>query len=68
MSDKYQKGYNANLIDGEKKWTTQELTAEFSVHGFLAPFVSVTRKADGVKGTLEFTHSPRFYFNFVAEE
>jgi hypothetical protein len=27
----------------------------------------VTRKADGVKGSMEFTHNPRFYFNFVAD-
>ncbi len=57
----------ADLIDADKKWSTQELTAEFSVHGFLAPFVSVTRKSDGKRGTLEFTHSPRLYFNFVPD-
>jgi hypothetical protein len=25
------------------------------------------RKSDGVKGSLEFTHNPRVYFNFVAD-
>jgi len=25
----------------------------------------VIRKSDGVKGTLEFIHQPRFYFGFV---
>ncbi len=45
-------------------WDTQELTAEFQVHSFLAPFVRVSRKSDGQKGTLEFTHYPRFYFRF----
>ena len=45
-------------------WTTQELARDFAVLGFLAPFVVVRRKADGVKGSLEFQHSPRYYFGF----
>ena len=45
-------------------WSTDELQAEFKVLGFGAPFVSVERKSDGVKGSLEFQHMPRFYFNF----
>lgn len=48
-------------------WTTQELAAEFDVIGFMAPIVVVRRKADGVKGSLEFQHNPRFYFNFVPD-
>jgi hypothetical protein len=47
-------------------WSTSELGADFEVLGFLAPFVHVRRKADGVTGTMIFTHSPRFYFNFTA--
>jgi hypothetical protein len=46
-------------------WTTQELGTDFEVIGFMAPFVVVRRKADGVKGSLEFQHNPRFYFNFA---
>jgi hypothetical protein len=45
-------------------WNTQELSQEFEVIGFLAPFVVVCRKSDGKKGSLEFQHNPRFYFNF----
>jgi len=45
-------------------WSTEELTEEFSVSGFAAPFVAVTRKSDGQKGLLEFQHSPRFYYGF----
>ena len=45
--------------------TTDEVREKFEVISFLAPFVMVKRKADGVKGTLEFTHMPRFYFGFV---
>lgn len=46
------------------RWTTDELIEQFEVRGFAAPFVVVRRKADGVEGSLEFTHSPRVYFNF----
>jgi hypothetical protein len=53
-----------DLAKAEQRWTTEELGREFIVHSFLAPFVRVTRVADGVLGTMEFTHSPRFYFNF----
>ena len=45
-------------------WDTAELTKEFIPSNFLAPFVMVTRKSDGVKGMLMFTHMPRFYFKF----
>lgn len=47
-----------------KVWTTDEMTAEFSVEGFMAPFVVAARKSDGVRGSLEFGGRPRFYFNF----
>jgi hypothetical protein len=47
-----------------KVWDTQELQKAFSVQGFMAPFVVVTRKSDNKKGSLEFQHLPRFYFNF----
>ena len=48
-------------------WETDELTKDFTVHSFLAPFVLVTRKSDDVKGVLSFQHRPRFYFNFMEE-
>ena len=47
-----------------KVWSSQDLADDFEVVGFLAPYVVVRRKADGVKGSLEFQHQPRFYFNF----
>lgn len=52
---------------GGETWDTAELQRDFSVMAFLAPFVVVTRRADGVRGLLEFTHSPRMYFGFVAD-
>jgi hypothetical protein len=48
-------------------WDTDEMTTEFQAVGFMAPFVVVNRRSDGVKGSLEFSHSPRFYFNFQEE-
>ena len=49
-------------------WSTQELRQEFEVIGFMAPHVVVRRKSDGRKGSLEFQHSPRFYFGFSPHE
>jgi hypothetical protein len=45
-------------------WSTSELAEEFEVIGFMAPLVVVRRRSDGRKGSLEFQHNPRFYFNF----
>ncbi len=50
---------------GDKVWDTNQLTAEFDVDGFLAPYVSVIRKRDGAKGLMLFQHQPRFYFGFT---
>lgn len=48
-------------------WDSEQLTTEFTVQAFLAPFVEVRRKTDGKKGTLMFQHAPRFYFRFESE-
>ncbi|HET6574106.1 MAG TPA: hypothetical protein VFG68_10920 [Fimbriiglobus sp.] len=45
-------------------WTTADLARDFIIIGFMAPLIVVQRKSDGVKGSLEFQHQPRFYFNF----
>lgn len=49
-------------------WETEELRSEFDVLGFLAPYVVVRRKSDRQKGSLEFQHNPRFYFNFMPDK
>ena len=49
-------------------WSTAELTEDFAVIVFAAPFVVVRRKADRVKGSLEFQAHPRLYFNFVEDQ
>ena len=46
-------------------WDTKQVSEIFSIEGFLAPFCVVIRKSDRVKGSVEFTHSPRLYYNFV---
>ena len=49
---------------GRPVYTTAEMSEAFDVIGFMAPIVVVRRKSDDKLGSLEFTHSPRFYFNF----
>lgn len=60
-----------HLIDavarGEQVWDTDALTKEFEVRAFMAPFVIVKRKADGVLGTMKFTHDSRWYFGWQPE-
>jgi hypothetical protein len=48
-------------------WDTAELQNDFQVLGFAAPFVIVRRRADGVRGSLMFQHSPRLYHSFSPE-
>ena len=45
-------------------WSTEEMQQEFNAIGFMAPLIVVARKSDGAKGSLEFSHNPRFYFNW----
>ncbi len=47
-----------------KVWSTDEMMEDFEAIGFMSPYVVVRRRSDGVKGSLEFSHSPRFYFRF----
>jgi hypothetical protein len=54
--------------DEGRRWTTEEMTAEFEVLGFAAPFAVVRRRSDGQLGSLEFMHRPRIYFGFVADD
>jgi hypothetical protein len=48
-------------------WDVDELRRDFEVIGFLAPFVAVRRKSDGVVGCLTFQDVPRFYFRFLPD-
>ena len=62
-----------NLVPGSREaleaeygqvWDTDQLMEEFEAIGFMAPYIVVRRRADGIKGSLEFQHSPRLYFNW----
>jgi hypothetical protein len=50
-----------------KVWNSAELFASFEVIGFAAPYVVVRRRADGNRGSMEFQHHPRFYFNLILD-
>jgi hypothetical protein len=54
--------------DEGRRWTTDELHAEFEMLGFVVPFVVVRRRSDGQLGSLEFTHSPRVYFGWRPDD
>lgn len=49
---------------GTEVYDTDQLSEHFEVIGFSAPFVVVRRTTDRKKGSLEFTHNPRLYYNF----
>ena len=48
-------------------WNTAELSEDFEVLTFAAPFVVVRRKIDRVRGSLQFQHAPRLYYAFEPE-
>ena len=65
-----------NAIEGSREylsakhgeiWDTTELQEQFEVLGFMAPFVGVRRRCDGLKGSVMFQANPRFYFGFSPE-
>lgn len=48
-------------------WNLAQLREEYEIIGFMAPYVVVRELATGKKGSMEFTHMPRFYFNYVED-
>jgi hypothetical protein len=48
-------------------WDTDEFCHVFEAIGFMAPFCVVRRKSDNAKGSVQFQHSPRFYFSFQSD-
>ena len=65
-----------NAVEGSREylesqhgevWDTTELQEQFDVLAFLAPFVGVRRQSYGVRGSVMFQASPRFYFGFQPE-
>ncbi len=53
------------LLEEKTEWTTNELTRDFEVIAFCAPFVVVKRRSDSVEGSLQFDHRPRRYYNWA---
>ncbi len=53
--------------DYGQTWTTSELQQDFTVIGFGGGYCVVERRSDGQKGSLGFTHMPRFYHSFVPD-
>jgi len=51
-----------------KVWDSAQVRVEFEIIGFMAPYVVVKVRATGEKGSLEFQHDPRFYFNYIADK
>ena len=47
-------------------WTLHELSKEFELHSFSAPYCVVIRKSDHTVGSVLFQHEPRMYFGFEA--
>ena len=47
-------------------WTTEELRRDFEVEGFGGGICVVRRRSDKQRGSLDFDHMPRVYFNFIA--
>ena len=60
------KNYKKEFSTSKEKteWSTDELTHDFEVIGFSAPFVVVKRRSDGVKGSLQFDGRPRRYYDW----
>lgn len=56
-----------DLETTSRRWDHIEVARDFEIIGFMAPFCACIRKSDGKRGSLEFTHHPRFYFNFVED-
>ncbi len=48
-------------------WNTDEVTKEFEIDSFLAPFVFAHKRSNNKKGVLVFQHSPRFYYSWIED-
>lgn len=64
MSDIRIHDYNPGAKPEGQTWDTSQLQSDFEVQGFSMGYVVVKRRSDGKRGTLEFKHSPRVYYNF----
>jgi hypothetical protein len=58
--------YSTGELPGpdEPQWDTVTLSRDFKVLSFGAPYALVERRSDGKRGTLQFNHEPRVYWDF----
>lgn len=60
----------STMVDYPDEWDTEALTRDFEVESFFYDICFVTRRADGVKGSLTFHRDPerntRIYSNWSA--
>jgi hypothetical protein len=52
------------LYEG-KAYDSVEVTLEYVLTRFLEPYVFVTRKSDGAKGSMSYQNEPRIYYDFI---
>jgi hypothetical protein len=64
LKTSYPDVFQAIQEEGGECWTTEEVTVEFDILGFMAPFCTAVRVATGEKGTLAFVHRPRIYYGW----
>ena len=58
-------GYDYLVATWGEVLTTDEATDKYEFEGFGGGLAVVTRKSDGVRGSLNFTDYPRYYFDFM---
>jgi len=66
-SDSYQDERLRLVEKYSEVWDTEEVTRDFIIERFMAPFVVATHRETGQKGVLMFQGYPRFYFLWEPE-
>lgn len=64
LKEAYPDVFQAIQEEGGECWSTEEVTQEFDILGFMAPFCTAVRMETGKKGTLAFVHRPRIYYGW----
>lgn len=68
-SEEEQERYNQLVEDfgANNVWDTDQVSKAFVIEGFMAPFVVARKRDTGERGSLQFCHHPRFYFNWKVD-
>jgi hypothetical protein len=64
LKEAYPDVFQAIQEEGGECWSTEEVTQEFDILGFMAPYCVAVRKETGKKGALAFVHRPRIYYGW----